>query len=179
MDAGTNVLSFPTLPDPDEGRSWVVIHARPRCEKKLADVALQQRLLPYLPLQRRTHHYGSRVRSFDSPLFPGYLFCLADAAGTQWLRQSRYTANLLEVSDQHQLVAQLRQIQAALQLGHLVEVLPYLEVGHKVRVAAGPMRGAEGIVVRIKGKTRIVLNVDMIRESVSVEVDSSMLTPAT
>jgi transcription antitermination factor NusG len=154
-----------------------VIHTRPRCEKKAHDVATRQNLLAYLPLHRRTHRYGNRERTYDSPLFPGYVFCLADEEGRRWVAQNRYTANVLEVAHQQQLVDQLRQLQQALQAGQWVEALPFLETGRRVRVQAGPLRGLEGLIVRIKGQTRIVLNVDMIRESVAVEVDSSLLSP--
>lgn len=60
----------------------------------------------------------------------------------------------------------------------LVEVMPFLERGRRVRVTAGPLRGLEGMVQRVKGRTRIVLNVDMIRQAVSIEVDSACLGPA-
>ena len=105
------------------------------------------------------------------------MFCLVDLEGWRWLGQNRYTANVLEVVDQQRLVDQLRQLQLALQAGQWVEALPFLEAGRRVRVQAGPLRGLEGLIVRIKGQTRIVLNVDMIRESVAVEVDSSLLSP--
>lgn len=167
----------PPLPLPDEQRRWVVVHTRPRCEKKIQEASLRQGFVVYLPLHRRTHHYGARERTFASPLFPGYVFCLVDLDGWRWLGQNRYTANVLEVVDQQRLVDQLRQLQLALQAGQWVEALPFLEAGRRVRVQAGPLRGLEGLIVRIKGQTRIVLNVDMIRESVAVEVDSSLLSP--
>ena len=165
------------IPEPGEGQRWLVVHTRPRCEKKVQSAAQLKGCLVYLPLHRRTHRYGARVRVFDHPLFPGYVFCLADEDGARWLGQNRYTANRLEVADQHQLVSQLRQLQMALHSGLLAEAMPYLEAGRRVRVQAGPLRGLEGLIVRIKGQTRIVLNVDMIRESVAVEVDSSLLSP--
>jgi transcription antitermination factor NusG len=59
-----------------------------------------------------------------------------------------------------------------------VEVLPYLEKGGHVRVLAGPLKGLEGSVLRSKSSTRIVINVDMIRQSVAVEVDAAFLGPA-
>ena len=158
-------------------RPWVVVHTRPRCEKKLADAAGRQGIGTYLPLRKRVHRYGNRERSFESPLFPGYLFCLAEVDGRRWLAQNRYTANLLEVFDQTQLDAQLRQLHQALETGRVLDVMPYLQTGHRVRVLAGPLRGLEGLVLRVKGQARIVINVDMIRESVAVEVDSSMLAP--
>lgn len=156
---------------------WCVVHTRPRAEKKLAEFARQQRMTVFLPLHRRLHRYGNRERVFSSPLFAGYVFCAADVAQRRMLQQNRHTANLLDVVDQDELVQQLLQIQRALSLGDLVEVMPYLESGHRVKVLAGPLKGVEGMILRVKGRSRIVLNVDMIRESVSVEVDSSMLGP--
>ena len=94
------------------------------------------------------------------------------------LRQNRYVANLLEVVDQTTLVSQLQQIRMALQAGDVLEVMPYLEKGKPVRVMGGPFKGLEGIILRIKGQTKVVINVDMIQQSVAVEVDSAYLGPA-
>lgn len=162
---------------PAGGLRWVVVHARPRCEKKVQAAARREGHTVYLPLHKRTHHYGSRVRTFDHPLFPGYVFCLTSTEGVRWLGQNRYVANCLAVEDQPRLVHQLRQLCISLQCGLMTEAMPYLETGRRVRVQAGPLRGLEGLIIRVKGQARIVLNVDMIRESVAVEVDSSLLSP--
>lgn len=169
--------SDPLQPAPPDS-AWVVIHSRPRCEKKVAEFCAQQRAACYLPLRRRVHRYGARVRTFLAPLFPGYVFCSVTRPQQTMLRQNRYVANFLPVVDPDQLLAQLRQIRTALAAGDNVEVLPYLEVGKRVRVTQGALKGLEGMITRVKGKTRIVLNVDMIRESVAVEVDGNFLDPA-
>lgn len=166
------------LRPPDAGRAWIVIHTRPRCEKKAADFCARHGIPAYLPLQQKVHRYGARVRPFWSPLFPGYAFGLVDPPQQALVRQNRATANVLEVLDQDLLVRQLRQVRAALAAGDVLELLPYLEAGKRVRVTGGPLKGAEGVVLRVKGATRIVLNVDMIRQSVAVEMDSGLLAPA-
>jgi transcription antitermination factor NusG len=176
-----NIATEPSeelLAIPPEGRFWVVLHSRPRCEKKAVDFCERNGIESYLPLQRKAHRYGGRVRTFSSPLFPGYVFCVTDMEQKRLLRQNRNVANLLEVWDQQQLVSQLLQIRRALSVGDVVEVMPYLESGKIVRVKAGPFKGLEGIVVRIKSKAKVVINVDMIRQAVAVEVDSSFLAPA-
>lgn len=163
---------------PEPPRAWVVLHTRPRCEKKVMDFCERGGMPVYLPLQRRVHHYGARERVFWSPLFPGYTFSVAAPVEKAQLRQNRHVANLLEVLDQEKLVDQLRQIRTALAAGDVVDVMPYLETGKRVRVTSGPLKGLEGIVARVKGRTRVVINVDMIRQSVVVEVDSMRLAPA-
>ncbi len=160
-----------------EPMRWVVVHTRPRCEKKLAESARRERIPVYVPLQSRTHTYGSRKRTFESPLFTGYAFCCADPAQRDWIRQNQFTANVLAVPNQEQLVEQLRQLHAALEAGLLIEVMPYLEAGHRVRVTSGPLRGFEGTVLRIQGRTRVLLSIEMIRQAAAVEIDSSLLAP--
>ena len=162
---------------PPEGLEWVVLHTRPRCEKRVVSLCEQIGVEGYLPLLLKTHKYGGRIRSFSSPLFAGYAFGLVDSKQKAFLRQNKYVANLLDVADQAILVTQLQQIQLALDSGNDLEVLPYLEVGKTVRLAHGPLKGLEGMVTRIKGRSRIVVNVDMIRESVAVELELSWLEP--
>ena len=161
-----------------EGSAWLVVHARPRAEKKIITFCRTRNFNAYLPLRSKTHNYGNRKRVFSSPLFPGYVFCCADAAGRTLLRQNQHAANVLDVYDQAGLLAQLLQVRQALSAGQIVEVLPYLEAGHRVRVTAGPLKGLEGVVIRAKGKTRIVINVDMIQQAVVTEVEGDLLAPA-
>lgn len=163
---------------PPAGRFWTVLHTRPRCEKKVVDFCTRTGVPVYLPLRKKVHRYGARERVFLSPLFPGYTFCIVSQPERSTLRQNRHVANVLDVVDQGKLVEQLRQVRQALEVGDVAEVMPYLEQGRHVRVTGGALKGLEGIVVRVKGKTRVVLNVDMIRQSVAVEVDSAWLAPA-
>lgn len=167
----------PLQPAPP-GQHWFVLHVRPRCEKKVVAYLDLQRAPSFLPLRRRAHRYGARLRTFTSPLFTGYLFACGSPALEARLRQNRYVARLLEVPDQATLLAQLGQIRMALAVGDLVEVLPYLEVGRRVRVSQGPLRGLEGIVQKVRDRTRMVINLDIIREAVAVEIDSTLLDPA-
>jgi transcription antitermination factor NusG len=62
-----------------------------------------------------------------------------------------------------------------------VPVMPhlYLRDGERVRIVRGPLTGVEGILVRTKlNKGLIVLRVALLRRSVAVEVDCTIVTPA-
>lgn len=165
---------FEVLPDPIR---WVVVHSRPRREKKVADACRRAGIHAYLPLTARTATYGARRRTFWRPLFGGYLFCRGDADQQRWLKQNQHVANVLSVFDQEGLARQLQHIHAALQSGLVVEVLPFLKEGQRVRVTSGPLKGCEGVVIRMAGRARVVLNVDVIRQAAVVEVDSANLAP--
>jgi transcription antitermination factor NusG len=50
-------------------------------------------------------------------------------------------------------------------------------VGQRARIRSGALAGMEGVVVRQKGSLRVVLTVDLIMQSVAVEVDGTELEP--
>ena len=54
---------------------------------------------------------------------------------------------------------------------------PYLKVGRRVRIIAGPPAGFEGILLRKKNEPRFVLSIDMIQRSVAVDVDAADVEP--
>ena len=162
---------------PEQGQ-WIVLKTRPRCEKKVQQHCQEQEATVYLPLQKRTHRYGGRTRDFLTPLFPTYIFCAARPEQRTDLLNGRHVVRGLDVVDQAGLVRQLQTIERALQEEKMIEVMPFLKRGRTVIVRAGPMKGVEGIIERIKGRTRVVINVNMIQQAVAVEVDSADLSPA-
>lgn len=158
-----------------EGFEWVILHTRPRAEKKAAQTFELAGARLYLPVRRKDHRYGGRLRTFWSPLFPGYVFGCFESREIHKLKSNQYVANVLTVVDQDGLVYQLRQIQQALSAGELVDVMPYLEKGKPVRVTGGPFKDVEGIIERLDKKTRVVISIEMIQQSVFVEVDSAYI----
>ena len=154
---------------------WAVVHARPRCEKKIEEFCSGKGLFAYLPMLARSHHYGKRRRIYHIPLFSGYVFIFADQNGMSMLKNFDRVANLLPVADQNLLWTQLSQIKQALDHESPIELFPHLTTGMKVRVQAGPLKGVEGFIERIKGKTRVVLNIDFIQQAIAVEVDADWL----
>jgi transcription antitermination factor NusG len=55
---------------------------------------------------------------------------------------------------------------------------PYLEEGQRVRIDAGPLAGIEGLLVRSRpNRGLLVISVDLLRQSVAVEVDCTLVTP--
>jgi transcription antitermination factor NusG len=53
----------------------------------------------------------------------------------------------------------------------------FIKEGQKCRVMAGPLLGLEGVVATTRGATRLVLQVDMLGQAASVEIDVDMIEP--
>jgi transcription antitermination factor NusG len=55
----------------------------------------------------------------------------------------------------------------------------YLVRGQEVRVTEGPFAGLRGILTEVRGKSRIVVRLEAIRQAVSVEMASRFVSPVT
>ncbi len=154
---------------------WWVVHTRSRNEKALAHDLMSKNVSYFLPMSWKVRRKSRRtIRSF-LPLFSGYLFfCGQEDQRVELLKTNR-VANLIEVHDQQKLVDELVQIAQALRSGAPLTPHKYLKAGQKCRVISGPLIGLEGIVVRTRGATRLVLQVDMLGQAASVEIDVDLI----
>ncbi|MCK4752331.1 MAG: UpxY family transcription antiterminator [Planctomycetes bacterium] len=154
---------------------WWVAHTKSRNEKALAHDLIHRDISYFLPMTWKVRrHRGRKVRSL-LPLFGGYLFFCGDENERLELLKTNRVANLIEVKDQGWLVDELLQLEQALQAG--VDLVPhkYLKTGQRCRVISGPLADLEGVVVRTQAATRLVLQVDMLGQAASVEVDLDMI----
>jgi transcription antitermination factor NusG len=67
--------------------------------------------------------------------------------------------------------AEIERIQIAVSAEGPRQPWPYIEVGERVRVNYGSLRGLEGILINFKGSHRVVVSVSLLQRSVAVEVD--------
>jgi transcription antitermination factor NusG len=118
-------------------------------------------------------HWSDRTREVSLPLFPSYLF-LRGGLDRQ--------LSILTTPGVHSLVAfagvpavipdaEIDAVRQTLARSVRAEPSPFLKCGDWVRVKCGPLEGIEGILVRTKNQYRLVLSVELIQQSVAVEVD--------
>ena len=72
----------------------------------------------------------------------------------------------------------IQRIRDFLGQGWRAEPHPYLQAGRRARVMRGPLSGMEGIVVRRKNCSRLVLSFDLIQRSMAIEIDEGDLAPS-
>ncbi len=158
------------IPDGLSGRWWVA-HTKPRQEKILALHLWSAGVWPYLPLgvrETRSRRTG-RVSRSANPIFPGYVFFSGTPYGRELALKTQRIVTTLHVHDQDQFVNELRQVHRVLSSGRGYQTHRSIKVGQGVRILRGPLMGLEGVVVEYRSRVRLVLNVHMLGQSVSVE----------
>ncbi len=156
------------------GRWWIA-HTKSRSEKAFAWDLVPAGVGYYLPMTRRTTVSGGRKRQVLKPLFPSYVFVCGDAdARVKALSTGRLCA-VLAVPDQGRLASELATVERALAGSPELDLYPFAAVGRRCRVTAGPMMGLEGVVVQRTGRATLVLEVSILRQGASLEVDLGLV----
>jgi len=154
---------------------WWVAHTKSRNEKALAQDLICKDISYFLPMSWKIRRRIGRTTRSLLPLFSGYLFfCGEENERLELLRTNR-VANLIEVKDQQRLVKELLQIEQALRAGAPLVPNKYLKAGQHCQVIAGPLADLQGIIVKTKTATRLVLQIDMLGQAASVEIDTDMI----
>jgi transcription antitermination factor NusG len=154
---------------------WWVAHTKSRNEKVLAHDLMAKNISYFLPMTLKVSRRSHRTFKSLLPLFTGYLF-FCENARVELLKTNR-VANLLEVPDQETFLNELAGIERAISAGAPLIPHKYIEKGQWCRVIAGPLLGLEGIVVQNRGNARLVLQIDMLGQAASVEIDIDMIEP--
>lgn len=157
---------------------WYVLHVKPRCEKKLAEYCGARAVACELPLREETKIYQRRKVTVQKPVFPGYVFVHFTPEDKVVVLKSNVIVRILPVDNQDQLVRELGQIRQALLVDPTLDACAAFQAGRRVSIRSGPFQGLEGVVQSVKGKTKVVLNVDMIGRALAVEVGMELLDAA-
>ena len=162
---------------PSPAGVWFVAHTRSRNEKILAHELTRLGVTNYLPLARRVtrSRASNRISRSEVPVFPGYLFFNANEDQRYLALRTNRVANLLDVPNQQQLIVELRSLYRLLSRTQDFSVVDRLQVGDWGRIIAGPLAGIEGLVTCVSHRTRLSMNVTILGQSVTTEIDAEIV----
>jgi transcription antitermination factor NusG len=129
----------------------------------------------YLPVHAREAITRGRVRVVEEPLFSGYLFLHADDEQRRAALTTNRISTTHPVADATRLRHELSQIARSISAGAHLTVEAKLEPGDWVRVKSGPYSGLEGIVLRRKKTTKLLLSVNFLKQGASLELPDCSL----
>lgn len=113
------------------------------------------------------------------PLFPGYVFVRLALRDRLRVLQVPGVARLVGFNGAPTPLPddEMESLRLALAEGLRAEPHPYLNVGRRVLITRGPLAGREGLLKRWKGNMRVVVSIESIQRSISMEVDAQDVIP--
>jgi len=163
-----------------ENSAWWALYTRHQHEKVVAKMLSEKGFEVFLPLYESMRRWKDRKKWLSLPLFPCYVFVRGGLQRRLQVVTTPGVHMILYNGDQVAIIpeAEIDSIRIALE-GHVqVEPHPFLKCGERVRVTRCTLEGVEGILVRKKNLCRLVLSVEMLAQSVAVEIDASDVEPA-
>ncbi len=156
--------------------SWAVVYTMARREKALTRHLLASGIPFYCPtISRRTRSPAGRVRESFVPLLASYVFLFCHKGQRQAALQSNCISRWLDVGEPEQLVTDLRNIQALIDVGAPMTPEARLEPGEHVRITSGPFEGIEGQVVERRGQQHLIVTIEYLQQGVAVLLDEVYL----
>lgn len=162
--------------------NWYLVYTIPKSEKKAYLKLQQMGITCFLPMHTVVRQWSDRKKKLEVPLFPNYIFVYTTLSRRFEILQIKelmhfvcFGGEFATVSDS--IVTALRRIlDTNLEISneYMEGPLPTrsiaYEQGTKVRILHGHLAGTEGIMIQKNGKNRLVLQIEALRQAVSVEV---------
>ncbi len=156
---------------------WYAVYTCANREKRVADQFAGRGVEHFLPQYESVRRWKDRKVRLQLPLFPSYLFVHLAAQERLHVLQVSGVVRLVGFNGRPSPMPEedVDRIRRFLGQGWRAEPHPYLQVGKRARVVRGPLTGMEGIVLRRKNRSRLVLSFDLIQRSMAIEMDEADL----
>lgn len=162
-----------------ENIQWFAVRVRSNFERIVTAHLRERGYQEFAPFYKAESQWSDRKKEIERFLFPGYVFCRFSAENRRGVLTTPGVVDLvgcgkLPVAIPDEEIERVRQM---VQSGLLVSPWPYLEVGQTVLIERGPLAGLEGILAEVKGRYRLIVSVNLLKRSISAEVERSSVRP--
>ena len=152
---------------------WYAIRTRSRFELTTSLALRDKGFVQFLPLYISRRQWSDRIKELDLPLFPGYVFCRFSASDPLPVLNSPGVVHIVSAGNKP-IPVDDREIESVRTVcGADVGMCPSPTIapGQRLVIVRGPLKGAEGTLVRAKDQCRLVVSISLLQRAVSAELE--------
>jgi transcription antitermination factor NusG len=157
----------------EENRFWFAVYTKPRNEKKVYTRLTEKGIETFLPLQKRLKQWSDRKKIVEEPLFNSYIFVRIEQKDYYEVLNTVGVVRYVTFGGKAATIPE-RQIEQVKQLLiqdiEIETVAQTFEMGAKVEVKFGGLKGIVGEIVEHSGKKKVLLKIDHISHSLLVSL---------
>jgi transcription antitermination factor NusG len=159
--------------------AWYALHTKHQHEKSITAILGDKGFEVFCPTYSEVHRWKDRKKEVTLPLFPGYVFVAEGLDRRLELVSTPGVCKIVGFGNTPALVpeVEIESIRRATLSSRPLEPHPFLKAGERVRLKCGPLAGVEGILQKWKDSYRLVLSIELLGRSVSVEVQQCDILP--
>ena len=166
--------------EPDVGADrWYALYVRSRREKTVENSLRNKGYSVFSPSYRTKRKHVDRIAEIEVALFPGYVFCQFDSNKRLPILMTPGVVGVVGRGNRAEPVddTEIASIRTVALAGGSVQPWPFLRLGQRIRLQAGPLAGAEGIFLRVKDEYHLVVSITLLQRAVSVVIEKDAVAP--
>lgn len=144
------------------GRRWLVVYTRPRWEKKVDKLLKTQDIKSYCPLRKVTNQWADRKKVVELPLFSGYVFVWVSEREEYKVRQTLGVLNFIYYMSKPaviraSVIEKIENLMNHTDADYEVINAQQINLGDRIRIKSGIFYNQEGTVIKVQGKTVLMV----------------------
>ena len=158
-------------------KKWIAAYTKPRHEKTVENELLKKGFEVYLPILKERRKWSDRKKWVEFPLFRSYIFVRTEIKNSLFVLQTMGVVKVIKFGGEVAVIQNdsIQAIKLMVEGGYMPEAIDYFVKGETVEVKSGPLKGLIGEVIRVDNSDRLLVRVDAIQHSVSVQIDRGYL----
>ena len=158
---------------------WIAVYTKSRHEKVVIQELENKNIEAYCPIFKERRQWSDRKRWVEFPLFRSYVFAKIELKNSIYILQAMGVHHIIKFQGNISIIPNeiIQNIKSMIDGGFTVEQVEYFVKGDEVIVVEGPLKGMEGIVVKIKNENKLVLKVAAIQQAIAVQIHPGYLKP--
>jgi len=159
--------------------TWYAIYTRSRSEKKVFTELTLRKISAFLPMRTTIRQWSDRKKKVQVPLFNSYVF--VNITEKEHLPVLKVDNVVKFVTFEGKAVPippqQIEAIKAYIGEGapEYDESSSDLEAGVNIEITRGPMMGLTGVLINLKGKHRVKVEIECVGQSLLIDVPRTSL----
>ena len=158
---------------------WIAVYTKSRHEKVVIQELENKNIEAYCPIFKERRQWSDRKRWVEFPLFRSYVFAKIELKNSLYILQAMGVHHIIKFQGNISIIPDeiIQNIKSMIDGGFTVEQVEYFVKGDEVIVVDGPLKGMDGIVVKIKNENKLVLKVAAIQQAIAVQIHPGYLKP--
>lgn len=159
-------------------KKWYAVYTKSRWEKKVYERLQQNDIVCYLPFIKTLKQWSDRKKWIEEPLFKSYIFVkifekeYIDVLSVIGVVSFVKIAGAFVSIPEQQIIAVKEFLLSGEKLPNENEILT---PGDKIEIKKGLLIGLIGILVKVKGKHKVIIEIEAVGQSISVNIPLSHL----
>jgi transcription antitermination factor NusG len=156
-------------------KEWFALYVKAKHEFVTNGELQKKSIETFLPSVKRWRQWADRKKLVDFPLFPGYVFVYIRPQNEDFLSavKTRGAVNFVVGEPGHPspvFPEEIHSLRILIDHGEEFDIYPGLKEGDPIKVKKGPLKGAEGVLLKKEKPYIFFVNVHLLGRSVGIKI---------